>query len=324
MINAAIVGLGRWGKVLVEAVSGKSERLRFTVGVSRDPSRHGEFAGAHGLRLVDRLETALKDPSLEAVVLATPHSQHAEEIIAAAGAGKAVFCEKPLSLTAAEAARAIAACERAAIVLGIGHDKRFFPSMQELFRVVKSGELGPLLHLEGQFSNELTAELASPWRYTREEAPAGGLTQTGVHILDSFVHIGGPVRRLVARVLSHRPPPDALDSLSVMLEFSSGISGLLAAVRSTPFFWRVHVFGRNGSAEALGQNEIVLRRPRSAPERLSFPPSNSMRANLEAFAGAVEGRAPYPVPHEEMLATLAAFEAIVKAVDSGVFEKASP
>ena len=118
MIDAAIVGLGRWGKTLVEAVQGKSERLRFTRAVSRDPGKLREYAAKHRLELVSALESVLGDPGIDAVVLATPHSLHCEQIMAVAAAGKAVFCEKPLALKKAEAARAIEACRAAGIVLG--------------------------------------------------------------------------------------------------------------------------------------------------------------------------------------------------------------
>ena len=110
MIDAAIVGLCRWGKTLVEAVQGKSEALRFTRAVSRDPQRLRDFAGRHGLEVVGALESVLADPTIDAVVIATPHSLHCQQIIAAADAGKAVFCEKPLTLKKTEAERAIEAC----------------------------------------------------------------------------------------------------------------------------------------------------------------------------------------------------------------------
>src|ERR1700730_16513342 len=96
MIDAAIVGLGRWGKTLVEAVQGNSEGLRFTCAVSRDPDQHRDFAAQHRLELVGGIEPVLADRNIEAVVLATPHSLHCEQIIAVAAARKAVFCEKPL------------------------------------------------------------------------------------------------------------------------------------------------------------------------------------------------------------------------------------
>src|ERR1700761_9252880 len=166
MIDAAIVGLGRWGKTLVEAVQGKSEKIRFTRAVSR--------------------AEALADRSIKAVVLATPHTQHVDEVVAAAGAGKHVFCEKPLALTRDGTARAAAACEKAGIVLGIGTDKRYFPAIAEAIRLVDSGELGPLLHVEGNFSNEVAAGFAA-WRASLEETPAGGMTGTGIHILDALI-----------------------------------------------------------------------------------------------------------------------------------------
>ena len=316
MIKAAIVGLGRWGQTLVNAVQGKSDKLCFTHAVSRDPARVREFTAQHGLETVGTLDAVLGDPAIDTVVLATPHSLHLEQIVAAARAGKAVFCEKPLSLTKADALRATEACRDAGVVLGVGTDKRFFPAMDALARLVADGELGRVLHLEGNFSNEVSARMFLPWRDSPDESPAGGLTGTGIHVLDSFIRIAGPVRDVHARLLAHKPAPDPLDTLSVLLEFESGISGMLGVVRSTPAYWRVHVFGRNGSAEALGRTELIVRKSGKEAERRAFAPADSVRANLEAFADAVAGRAPYPISPREIVDVVAAFEAIVKSVGS--------
>jgi predicted dehydrogenase len=315
MIDAAIVGLGRWGRTLVGAVQGKSDRLRFTRAVSRNPEQRRDAAARYRLELVSGLEAVLADPSVDAVVLASPHSLHCQQIVAAAAAQKAVFCEKPLTLTKADAERAIDACREAGVVLGIGTDKRFFPAVHELLRLAKDGELGRLLHLEAHFSNEVAGTF-SEWRYSLAESPAGGMTGTGIHMLDALVALGGPIRRVQALLLSHKPPPDPLDSLSVLLEFARGLSGTLAMVRSTPTYFRLHAFGRDGSAEALGRSELVVRRSEVEPQRLSFPPVDSVRANLEAFADAVAGIAAYPIPASDMLDTVAAFEAIAEATKS--------
>ena len=316
MIDAAIVGLGRWGRTLVEAVQGKSDKLRFTYVVSRSPDRLRDFAARHRLDLVGDLSPVLADRAIDAVVVATPHSLHCDQTIAVASAGKAVFCEKPLTLTKAEAERAIDACRKAGVVLGVGTDKRFFPALQELLRLVKGGELGRILHLEAHFSNEVAGTF-SEWRYSPDESPAGGMTGTGIHMLDALVALAGPVRRVQALLLSHKPPPDPHDSLSALLEFTSGVSGTLAMVRSTPAYFRLHAFGREASAEALGRTDLVLRRSGEEPQDLSFPPVDSVQANLEAFADAVAGVAPYPIRTEEILDTVAAFEAIAKAAKSG-------
>jgi len=148
VIDAAIVGLGRWGRTLVGSVQGKSEKLRFTRTVSRDPDRVHDIAARLGLGVVGELGSVLGDPTIDAVVLATPHSLHCEQVIAAARAGKAVFCEKPLTLTKTDAARAIDACREARVALGVGTDKRFFPALRELLRLAKDGELSRVLHLE--------------------------------------------------------------------------------------------------------------------------------------------------------------------------------
>src|SRR6516165_7609792 len=315
MIDAAIVGLGRWGQTLVEAVQSRSDRLRFTRAVSRNADRLQDFAGRHRLALVGELEPVLADRTIDAVVLATPHSLHCEQIIAVAKARKAVFCEKPLTLKKVDAARAIDACRKAGVVLGVGTDKRFFPSLRELTRLVKAGELGRIVHLEAHFSNEVAGTF-SEWRYSPEESPAGGMTGTGIHMLDALVALAGPVRRVQALLLSRKTPPDPLDSLSALLEFASGVSGTLAMVRSTPAYFRLHAFARDASAEVLGRTDLVLRRSGTEPQRLSFPPVDSVRANLEAFADAVAGVSPYPIPTSEMLNTVAAFEAIAEAAQS--------
>jgi predicted dehydrogenase len=315
MIDAAIVGLGRWGQTLVEAVQGKSIKLRFTRAVSRNPDRIRDFTRRHRLGVAGELSQVLADRTIGAVVLATPHSLHCEQVIAAASAGKAVYCEKPLTLTKADAARAIAACREAGVALGVGTDKRFFPAVSELLRLAKAGEVGKLLHLEAHFSNEV-AGTASEWRYSLEESPAGGMTGTGIHMLDALIALAGPVRRVQALLLSHKAPPDPHDSLSTLLEFTSGISGTLAMVRSTPAYFRLHAFGRNASAEVLGRTELILRRSGAEPQHLSFPPVDSVHANLEAFADAAAGVAPYPILTSEMLDTVAAFEAIAEAAKS--------
>ena len=217
MIDAAIVGLGRWGRTLVEAVQGKSDKIRFTRALSRDPGQHRDFLETQHLLAGTSLAEALADRSVEAVVLATPHSRHVEEVIAAAAAGKAVFCEKPLALTKEGAARAVKACRDAGVVLGIGTDKRYFPAIAEVIRLADGGELGKLIHVEGNFSNEVAAGFAA-WREALEETPAGGMTGTGIHVLDAMVRIAGPVQRVHARLLSQKPGPDPWDAIAVLLD----------------------------------------------------------------------------------------------------------
>jgi predicted dehydrogenase len=314
MINAGIVGLGWWGKKLVEAVQDKSDRLRFVRGACRNTEPVAAFAERHGLALSTSLADLVADERIDAVVLATPHSLHAEQITAVAGAGKPVFCEKPLALTRHDAARAIEACRQSGVVLALGENHRFWPNMQEMHRIVASGQLGELLHIEGHTSNENSGRFFGAWRHSVEESPAGGMTGAGIHVLDAFIHLMGPVQSVNAQLVTRKPPPDPTDMLSAMFRFASGATGVFATLRSTPDYRRVHVFGRAGSAEALGDTELVIRRSDQPVQLLRFSRVDSLRCELEAFADAIAGRAPYPITGDQMLDTIAAFEALTRSV----------
>ena len=317
MIDAAIVGLGRWGQNLVKSVQGKSDRLRFVRGVVRHPEPVRAFCDENGIALSDDFAATIADPAVQAVVLATPHSLHAGQIVAAAAAGKPVYCEKPLTLNRADAGRAVAACANAGVLLAVGYDKRFWPSMQALARIVASGELGRILHIEGHNSNETTRGNVSAWRKSPAETPGAGMTGTGVHMLDAFVGLIGPVKRVQAQLLTMQPQPDVCDAVSVLLEFGNGVSGMLSTIRTTPSFWRAHVFGTRGSAEAIGATELVVRKSGAAAQRMTFDAVDALRAELEAFADAINGAAPYRVTPPQMIETVAAFEGIVQSLESG-------
>jgi predicted dehydrogenase len=201
------------------------------------------------------------------------------------------------------------------VLLGIGTNKRFYPSMIELRRLAQSGALGQLLHVEGNSSNANSNTLFAPWRELPSETPGAGMTGPGIHMLDALVSIGGPVKRVRAQLTMHKPAPEPLDAVAVLMQFRNGLSGSFAAVRASPLYWRVHVFGTEASAEALGESELVLHRAGAKPERQSLAPANSVCAEIDAFADAVAGRAPYSIATSEMLDVVGAFEAIVTSME---------
>ena len=301
----------------MDAARPAAGKIQFIHGVSPRPALRQALADKHGLRLSATIAEALADPEVEAVVLATPHSMHADQIEQVARAGKPVLCEKPFTLKRADAVRAVRACEQAGVLLGIAHNRRFLPAVGELKRVVQSGALGQLLHIEGHLSNENSSSNFAPWRHDEDESPAGGLTGTGVHMLDCFVNLVGPVRRVTTQLVRWKPAPGALDSLSVMLEFANGMTGTLAMIRATPRYWRLHVFGTTGNAENHDESHLALRLSGQPHERRSLPEVDTLRLELEAFADALSGGAPYPITYDQMIATVAAFESIVKSVQAG-------
>jgi predicted dehydrogenase len=324
MLDAAIVGIGRWGRNFVESVQGKSERIRFVCGVDSAPGKIRDFAAKHEIPLCSDLAEALADSTIKAVVLTTPHSLHRPMVEASARAGKQVFCEKPLALNVADARAMIEACRSAGVVLGVGHNRRLWPSMQALKRIVASGELGEVLHIEGHFSNQHSDNTAGTWRDSPAESPGAGMTGAGLHILDAFLNTIGPVRRIRGQLTVRRTPPVPRDVATLMFEFANGVSGMMATVRASPFYWRVHVFGDKASAESRGENELLIHRGSAEPERRTFEPVDALRQELEVFADAIEGYREFPVSTEDMLWTVATFEAAVKALESSDTVQVAP
>ena len=127
MIHAAVAGLGWWGKQVVHSLAGSKE-IKVVRAVEPDCEAHAGFAAQHGLALSAGLTEALADPKVDAVILCTPQALHTEQVLAAAHAGKHVFCEKPLAMTRANAELSVAACSEAGVVLGVGHERRFEPA----------------------------------------------------------------------------------------------------------------------------------------------------------------------------------------------------
>ena len=317
MIDAALIGLGWWGKNILKAVQGKSSKIRFVHGVSKELDDAKPLAEQHGFTLSPDLDAALEDRRVTAVVLATPHSLHADQIVSVAGAGKPVFCEKPLSLKRADAARAVEACRAAGVPIGVGQNKRFWPSMEAFRAALATGVAGKVLHIEGHYSNENSGLHFSDWRADPHETPGAGMTGTGIHILDAFVNACGPVAEVQGQFISTRPSPDPRDTIAVLFRFENDVSGTLGAMRASPFYWRVHAFGDEGSIEALGETRLVIRTRGGRTEVRDFPARDSLLAEFEHFADAVEGRAPYPITPAEMVNTIGAFEAITRSLETG-------
>ena len=327
MINVAVVGLGRWGQGIVRSLRGEaapgapargpSQRMRVLRGVSLEPGTVRDFAARHAFELSSDFESAIRDPRIDAVILATPHLSHVDQIIAVADLGKPVWCEKPLALTRAEASRALDAVRRNGVVMGLGNNKRYYPSMLELARIVSSGEIGEVLHIEGHFTNEHSTNVAGGWRDDPRQSPGAGTTGAGLHVIDSFVNLAGPISRVDARLFSRKAPPDPRDAVAALTTFASGASGLMATVRAGPVYWRMHVFGTNGWAEARDETTLTVALMGKPATVRTLPPADGLANLLDAFGAAIEGVAPFPVTPAQMLDTVSAFEAVIRSLDSG-------
>src|SRR5215471_18769471 len=291
MINAAIVGLGWWGKTLVESAA-NSESIRFVAGATRTVTPEIEaFAKQHGLRLLPKYDAVLADREADAMVLATPHSLHGAQVVAAAGARKHVFCEKPFTLTKREAEDAVAAVRKAGVTLALGYNRRLHPEMIKLRDMIRAGELGTILHIEA--------------------------TMTFPNVL--FIN---PSHCRAATI-------DADDTTSILFRMKAGMSGYLGTMTTTGPGFSFQVFGSKGWLRLEGMTHVAgassdERRTRLLGTCKHQPAQGDAqvwqaaaldirRAALEAFAKAAEGGPAYPISHDEMIHGVAVTEAIVRS-----------
>jgi predicted dehydrogenase len=330
MIRAAIVGMGWWGKTLVESVA-DSDRIRFIAGATRAATPDLQaFAGAHRLRLVEGLDAVLADGEVGAVVLATPHSTHVDQVVRTAAARKHVFCEKPFALTKAGAQSAVDAVRRAGVALGLGYSRRFHPEMARLRDQIRTGDLGTVLHVEATMSvpNGLLLK-PEAWRASREETPCGGLTPLGVHAIDGMIDLCGPIDEVYCQSFRRAVAVDSDDTTSVLFRMKAGMSGYLGTMMATGPGFSFQVFGSKGWVRLEGMTHVAGASSEERRTRLfgtcRFQPVKGearvweaatldiVKTSLEAFADAAEGRAAFPIPLDEMIHGAAVTEAVVRS-----------
>ena len=264
------------------------------------------------------------------MVLATPHTRHAEQIVAAAKAGKHVFTEKPLALTAKSAAAALRACARARVTLGVGYNWRFQPALQEIKGMLADGRLGKLLHVEGNFCGPSAYRFPKGhWRQERGEGPAGGMTGRGVHVVDAFLFLAGRIQSVHAQSARRVLGYGLDDTTSMLFRFRGGASGTLGTVIATAETWRMQMLGSKGWVEVgdvehltTWQMKACFVDPRNLgahniPQLLVFPPVSTERAELEHFARAAAARRPLAVAGGDEVHNVAVFEAILKSAKAG-------
>lgn len=152
---------------------------------------------------------------------------------------------------------------------------------------------------------------------TPANSPGGGMTGAGLHVLDAFVNLAGPIRKVIASVNSQKPPPDPRDAAAALVQFESGATGVLATVRAAPMYWRIMVFGTKGSAEAREETMLTAAKIGEQPTTQVYPAADLLGVLLEAFAETIETGKPFLVSTDDMLDVVGAFEAIIRSMAEG-------
>ncbi len=327
-MNVAVAGFGWWGKQIVKCLA-TTDRLKVvTVADPAPPTDAPELAQKYDFRLVRDFEAVLADKEIEGVILTTPNGLHEEQTIQGFAAGKNMFCEKPLTMTAAGARRMVAAAQKAGKVLGIGHERRYEPAFEDLFKLVEAGQIGRLLSIEANVShNQFQALPNDNWRKDPNMMPAGLYTGTGIHMTDIFCAMAGrPVEvRAEADTLVFDKPME--DYVRAKILFNSGVHAMFSALSCTPFYGRFTAYGEKGWAEVVSEANVDWNRPThlivsTAPGERQIKTSNfrneeTVTANLVAWAEANQGKGKYCFTAEHLIDNTLIFESIVQSARDG-------
>ena len=318
IVRAGIAGIGRWGQVLINSVS-NSKAIDFTVGCTGRKALARDYCIKNNIELRGSLEDLLADPAVDAIVLATPHREHADQMLLCAQAGKHVFVEKPFTMSAESAKRAASSLTNAGLVCALGHNRRFLPAMIRLREIISSGAMGQLLHVEANISAPSGgAHPSEHWRNDPTQAPAGGMTALGVHMTDALISLIGPIAE-VRTISEQRVLRGSIDDVTYLtMRFSDGTTGYMSTVFITAKIWFIRVIGSKGWACMQGYHNITRLQVGDKTETLErFTEVDIERAELEAFAAAVEGKNPYPIPVSEAIHGTAVLEAIISSAKTG-------
>ncbi len=180
----------------------------------------------------------IDDPAIDVIDITAPNALHREMALAAIGAGKHVYCEKPLAPTAAEAREMTEAAEAAGVVTQVGFNYVANPMLRLAREMIGGGELGEILSYEGRHAEDYMADPAAPWSFRHDPAGGGAMADLGSHALATAEFLLGPIAELMgdaATAIRERPAPggpravEVDDAARAFLRFESGVPGLVTA-----------------------------------------------------------------------------------------------
>jgi predicted dehydrogenase len=300
-VKVGIVGLGRWAKVLARAAR-QSDRLAITAAYSRSEEKRRAFETEFAVPAVADLATLLADRTLAGVIITAPNEQHLPLARAVAQAGKHVYTEKPIASTLEEGL-AIEALEKThGVSVTVGHSARLMAGIREIGRAIAAGELGRVAFMEANFSNERALELTpKAWRWYKDRAPGGPLSQLAIHQFDVLHYLGGEIVEASSIASKLSPVGAEVDDQSMtVLRFADGKIGYVGSSWTSPGVFCVRVFGSKGlmhyeidfgtwdTPEKLHlTSTLYIQRGKDGygkREELNVPESDMFRAELDMFA----------------------------------------
>jgi len=246
-VKVGIVGLGRWARVLTRA-SRQSHEIEIVRGYSRSADKREAFETEYGVSSAASLDELLADPAIEGCILTVPNEQHLPIAEAVARAGKHIYTEKPIANTLENGIRLEALQDTYGVRAMVGHSARLLRGARMMKDAIDSGELGTLSFMESNFSNERALELTpDTWRWYRDRAPGGPLSQLATHLFDSLYMLGGDIEEVSSIASKLSPVGAEVDDQSMTtLRFKSGALGYVGSCWTSPGIYFIRVYGQKG------------------------------------------------------------------------------
>ena len=301
-VKVGIVGLGRWAKVLTRAAK-QSSAIQIVSGFSRSQEKRDAFAKEMGVPAAPDMQSMLSNPDIKGVILTVPNEQHLPMAEMVAKAGKHVYTEKPISHTLEDGLKIATLEKQYGITVTVGHSARLMAGIRIIKEKIDAGELGRVAFIEANFSNERALELTpQTWRWYKDRAPGGPLSQLAIHQFDVLHLLGGEVHEVSSMASKLSPVGAEVDDQSMTLvRFRDGKLGYVGSCWTSPGIFAVRVFGSRGlmhyeidfgtwdTPHLLHKNSVLyIQRGKDGwgkREDIKLPESDMFRAELEAFAG---------------------------------------
>lgn len=300
-VKLGIVGLGRWAKVLARAAQ-QSDKLRIVAGYSRSEEKRAAFEKEMGVPAAPDMKSLLSNPDIKGVILTVPNEQHLPLADQVAKAGKHVYTEKPIAQTLEDGLKIAALEKQHGVSVTVGHSARLMAGIRIIKDRIDSGELGRVAFMEANFSNERALELTpQTWRWYKDRAPGGPLSQLAIHQFDVLHFLGGEISEVSSMASKLSPVGAEVDDQSMtLIKFSDGRMGYVGSCWTSPGIFAVRVFGAKGlmhyeidfgtwdTPHLLHKaSTLYIQRGKDGwakREDIALPESDMFRAELEMFA----------------------------------------
>lgn len=339
-IGLAVIGTGRWGTGMGHAVQ-RCKEFQIVTCCTRTKAKGDRFAQEFRCDHDATIHDVLKNDAVEAVLLTTPNTVHAEHAVLAAEHGKHVLVEKPIAASISDARRMIEACKDGGVVLAVAHNQRRLAGYRRIKALLNEGSMGKVVSVESNFSHNAGFKLTPEfWRWHENECPGGPMMTMGVHAADTLQYLLGPVESVSAFFERLCLKTEIMDTGVAILQFESGTLGYLASNYVTPWNYFFNLYGTEGNlyfhldlpfvnapaTEKYGDNwnyadrhsRLYLKR-KGQDDKIEIPlePGEILKEELEEFADCIRTGSMSETGGEEGLRALAVILGAIRSAESG-------